>query len=100
MQQFGKPLDLYGVCWLLCAESPALDGLQRKEKRVYLCVSLHGYGSLAKPTCIHIDLVVGKLVLHVHTHTHTGIHTVRSQLSTAASQLIKPNPGDWTEQFK
>lgn len=34
--------------------------------------------------------------------THTGVHThtVRSQLSTPASQLIKPNPSDWTEEFK
>lgn len=91
------------VC--VCTESPVLERLQRKEK-VCVCVSEHCHSSLANRTCIraHRGLVVGKLLTHEHakTHRHTGArtHIVRSQLSTPASQLIKPNPRDWTEEFK
>lgn len=91
------------VC--VCTESPVLERLQREEK-VCVCVSEHCHSSLANRTCIraHRGLVVGKLLTHEHakTHRHTGArtHIVRSQLSTPASQLIKPNPRDWTEEFK
>lgn len=37
---------------------------------------------------------------YTQIHSQVCAHSVRSQLSASASQFIKPNPRDWTEEFK
>lgn len=73
-----------------------LEKLQREEE----CVFMQTSGNPNLHTYMHIGGYWWEKSSKSCARGHTHLHTVRSQLSTPASQLIKPNPRDWTEEFK
>lgn len=84
----------------VCAESPQLERLQRKEC-VSVCVSVHGHSSLAKPKRAYVHILSEWWEKWSNTckYTHTDIHT-QPGVSCRPLLLSSLNQIPGTEQFK